>query len=146
MVLAIFAAVTALVFCVGDAVMIPLVMRPLFKVALGAAMLDDLRLVPAALFYVVHMAGLVHFAGRPVARGGTAGGAFLNGAMLGLVTYSCYEMTSWTIMRDWHVGLVIIDIGWGTLISGMAAWAGTHAVGRFGPGRFEVSRLGPAQP
>jgi uncharacterized membrane protein len=124
MILAIFAAVTASVFLIGDAVMIPLVMRPLFKAALGATMLDELRLGPAALFYLVHIAGLVHFAGQPVRRGGPAGAAFRDGAILGLVSYSCYEMTSWTIMRDWHIGLVIIDMAWGTLISGLAAWAG----------------------
>ncbi len=132
--LAIFAAVTAAVFCIGDAVMIPLVMRPLFKSALGAAMLDELRLGPAALFYLIHIAGLVYFAGRPLVRGkteggGSARGAFLNGAVLGLVSYSCYEMTSWTIMRDWQTGLVIIDMAWGTLISGTAAWAGAIAMG-----------------
>ncbi len=127
--LAIFAAVTAAVFCIGDAVMIPMVMRPLFKSALGAAMLDELRLGPAALFYFIHIAGLVHFAGRPFVRGGDARGAFLNGAVLGLVSYSCYEMTSWTIMRDWQTGLVVIDMAWGTLISGTAAWAGAIAMG-----------------
>ncbi len=133
MTLAIFAAVTAAVFLVGDAIMIPLVMRPLFKAALGATMLDELRLGPAALFYLIHIAGLVYFAGRPLLRGGSAGDAFVNGAVLGLVSYSCYEMTSWTIMRDWHVGLVIVDTGWGTLHSGVAAWAGAVMTGKNRP-------------
>jgi uncharacterized membrane protein len=117
-----FTAVTALVLLVGDVFMIPLVMRPLFQSALGSQMLDALRLGPAALFYLIHTGGLVYFAGLPAMRGGTNTMAFINGAILGFVTYSCYEMTSWTIMRDWSVWLVVVDLAWGTCISGLATW------------------------
>lgn len=122
-----FAITAAIVFCAGDFVVIPLVMQPLFKAALGSQMLDQLRLWPAAMFYVIHLAGLVWFAGRPVMRGGSAVGALIDGAILGFVAYSCYEMTSWTIMRDWTPALVVIDLTWGTIISGVAAWAGAKA-------------------
>ena len=119
-----FTLVTALVFLVADAIVIPLIMRPLFLGALGPQMLTELRLFPAGLFYLIHIGGLVFFAGLPALRGASHRLTFLNGAMLGLVTYSCYEMTSWTIMRDWTATLVIVDMAWGTLISGLAALAG----------------------
>ncbi|MGL4440565.1 MAG: DUF2177 family protein [Bosea sp. (in: a-proteobacteria)] len=122
-----FAITTALVFCAGDFVVIPLVMQPLFKAALGSQMLDQLRLWSAALFYIIHIGGLVWFAGRPAVRGGTARGALIDGAILGFVAYSCYEMTSWTIMRDWTPALVVVDLTWGTVISGAAAFAGAKA-------------------
>jgi uncharacterized membrane protein len=128
--LLIFTAVTALTFCIGDAFMIPLVMRPLFQSALGNQMLETLRLGPAALFYGIHVGGLAYFAGLPATRGGTAMEALANGAVLGLVAYSCYEMTSWTIMRDWHGTLVLVDIVWGTVLSGTAAWLGAIAMDR----------------
>lgn len=115
---------TAIVFLAGDAIVIPLVMRPLFQAALGDAMLETLRLGPAALFYAIHVAGLVWFAGLPALRTGSPKLAFINGAALGLVAYSCYELTSWTIMRDWHVGLVMTDVIWGAIISGLSALCG----------------------
>lgn len=124
----VFAVICAAVFCAADAFMIPLVMQPLFKAALGSLMLDQLRLGPAVTFYAIHIAGLVWFAGRCASRGGTARGALLDGAGLGFVSYSCYEMTSWTIMRDWTPALVVIDLGWGTFISGLAAYAGARAM------------------
>jgi uncharacterized membrane protein len=125
--LAVFAAVAAVVFLAGDALMLPFVMRPLFKGALGDAMLDELRLAPAALFYVIHIAGLVWFAGRAaVASGPIASGR--DGAILGLVAYSCYEMTSFTIMRDWRIDLVIVDTLWGAVLSGLAAYAGARTI------------------
>ena len=129
--LTLFTAITAVVFLAGDFIMIPLVMAPLFKAALGEQMLTTLRLGPAAGFYIIHIAGLVYFAGLPATRGSNAAMAALNGAVLGCVAYSCYEMTSWTIMRDWNAQLVVVDLAWGTFISGFAAWCGALAVHRW---------------
>ncbi len=127
MAIIIFSAVTALTFLLGDFFVIPLVMRPLFSSALGESMLNDLRLAPAAAFYIIHIAGLVWFAGLPFLRDGKRLRAGFDGAALGFVAYACYEFTSWTIMRDWHSGLVIIDLAWGTAISGLSALAGAFA-------------------
>jgi uncharacterized membrane protein len=128
--LAVLITVTAIVFLLADALMIPLVMRPLFVAHLGGEMLDSLRLGPAALFYAVHIGGLVHFAGLPALRMGKPAHAVRDGALLGLVAYSCYEMTSWTIMRSWRWQLVAVDLAWGVVISGAAAGAGVLAVRR----------------
>lgn len=117
---------TAAVVLVADALVIPVVMRPLFLTYLGPLMLDSLRLVPAVLFYAIHIFGLVYLAGLPALRTGNPKIALINGAVLGLVAYSCYEMTSWTIMRAWHVNLVLVDVAWGTFISGAAAHCGAR--------------------
>jgi uncharacterized membrane protein len=119
-----FFFVIVLILCAADAVMIPLVMRPMFKAALGAGMLDELRLWPAALFYLIHAFGLTWF----VRRASNPSAATLDGAIIGLVSYSCYEMTSWTIMRDWSLQLVIVDLAWGIALSAMAAGLGCRAV------------------
>jgi uncharacterized membrane protein len=131
MILTVFAVVAAIVICLGDLLMIPLVMRPLFQSALGEQMLTTLRLGPAVMFYLIHVGGLVYFAGLPFARGGSITEAFISGAVLGFVAYSCYEMTSWTIMRDWNARLVAIDLAWGTVISSLAAGLAAMAVKRW---------------
>jgi uncharacterized membrane protein len=119
--------VTGLVFLAGDFFMIPMVMRPLFQKHLGGQMVDSLRLTPAFLFYLIHIGGLVYFAGMPAMRDGSAVTALVNGALIGLIAYSCYEMTSYTIMRSWHINLVLIDLTWGVVISGLSAWLGALA-------------------
>jgi uncharacterized membrane protein len=123
----VLAIVTGLVFMAGDFFMIPMVMRPLFQEHLGAQVLDTLRLAPAFLFYLIHIAGLVYFAGMPAVRDGSATTALVNGALIGLIAYSCYEMTSYTIMRDWSIRLVATDLTWGVVISGLSAWLGALA-------------------
>lgn len=121
------ALVTGLVFLAGDFFMIPMVMRPLFQKHLGAQILDSLRLAPAMAFYVIHIGGLVYFAGLPAIKDGSAVTALVNGALIGLIAYSCYELTSYTIMRDWHISLVLTDLIWGVVISGLSAWLGALA-------------------
>jgi uncharacterized membrane protein len=123
----VLAVVTGLVFLAGDFLMIPIVMRPLFQKYLGGQMVDSLRLTPAILFYLIHIGGLVYFAGLPAMREGSAMIALVNGALIGLIAYSCYEMTSYTIMRDWSIRLVAIDLTWGVVISGLSAWLGALA-------------------
>ncbi len=115
-------AVTAIVFLIGEAIMLPNVIKPLFQSVIGPQMADSLRLGPAALFYIVHIGGLTWFATLPALRDGTATSALINGALLGLVAYGCYEFTSWTIMKNWSVQLVIADIVWGSVISGLSAY------------------------
>jgi uncharacterized membrane protein len=123
----VLAVVTGLVFLAGDFFMIPLVMRPLFQKHLGGQMVDSLRLTPALLFYLIHIGGLVYFAGLPAIRDGSAATALVNGALIGLIAYGCYELTSYTIMRNWHINLVLIDLSWGVAISGLSAWIGALA-------------------
>ncbi len=124
-------ATTAIVFLIGEAIMLPNVMRPLFERVIGGQMLDSLRLGPAALFYVVHIGGLTWFATLPGLRDGAPGMALLNGAILGFVAYGCYEFTSWTIMKEWSVQLVVADILWGSAISGLSAYAAVRVAQAF---------------
>ncbi|MGL4405230.1 MAG: DUF2177 family protein [Notoacmeibacter sp.] len=118
---------TALILLAADTFVIPNIMRPLFKHYLGDHMLDELRLIPAALFYLIHIGGLVYLAVRPALLIGTSKTALANGFVLGFVAYSCYEMTSWTIMTNWHLNLVVIDTAWGAFISALAAYFGALA-------------------
>ncbi|WP_022702923.1 DUF2177 family protein [Pseudorhodobacter ferrugineus] len=123
----IFFAATSLTFLVADALMLGLVLGPIFRTHLGAGLLDSLRLGPAIGFYLLYMAGLTYFAGLPALRDGAAMPALLNGAILGLIAYGTYELTSWAVMRDWHPQMVVMDMTWGAVVSGLSAYAGARA-------------------
>ena len=120
----ILALATGLIFLVADAVMLSLVLKPLFQTHLGPALIDGLRIGPAILFYIVYMGGVLWFAGWPGLRDGTPATALLNGAVLGFVAYGTYELTSWAVMRDWHPAMVAADMAWGTVLTAGAAWGG----------------------
>lgn len=124
-------AVTAVVFLVLDALMLGLVMRPLFEKHIGHLLLDNIRVGAAAAFYLAYLAGLVWLISLPALREGTNVQALLGGMVIGAMAYGTYEFTSYAIMRDWHPAMVAADLAWGTALTGVAAWAGVAVARAF---------------
>jgi uncharacterized membrane protein len=119
--LTILLATSAVIFLILDAVMLTYVMRPLFERHLGDLMLKELRLVPAALFYLSYVAGLTYVVSWPALRAGDPMAALLPAAVVGAMAYGTYEFTSYTIMKTWHPTLVVVDMAWGTIASTIVA-------------------------
>lgn len=121
MILTLYAA-TAAVFLILDAIMLTLVMKPLFTRHIGPLMAEPIRIAPAALFYLAYVGGLVYLVSLPALRGDTA--IVLPALIIGLMAYGTYEFTSWSIMRDWHWQMVVTDTLWGGFLTAFSAWAG----------------------
>lgn len=120
--LAILYVSSAVVFLVVDAIMLTLVMKPLFQQHIGALMLDGFRAGPAAAFYLAYVGGLVYL----VSWDGLKQDApvLLPAAIIGAMAYGTYEFTSYAIMKDWHWSMVAVDTTWGTVLTAFSAWAG----------------------
>jgi len=71
----------------------------------------------------------IFFAVRPALEAGRARRALVNGAFLGLVAYATYDLTNQATMRDWPVIVTVVDLVWGTVLTGSVAWA-SYQVGR----------------
>jgi uncharacterized membrane protein len=116
---------TSVIFLVADAVMLPRVVQPVFKKFLGDTLYEGgFRVLPAALFYLTFVGGVIWFASWPALFFGNPGMALLNGAVLGFVAFGTYEFTSWAVMRDWHPRMVVVDLIWGVTLTGGAAYGG----------------------
>jgi uncharacterized membrane protein len=116
--------VTAVIFLALDAVMLGLVMQPLFQTHIGHLLLDEIRMGAAAAFYLAYVAGLVWLVSLPALRAGSSWQALRGGMVVGAMAYGTYEFTSYAIMRDWHPSMVATDLVWGTVLTGFSAWAG----------------------
>lgn len=112
-------------FLVLDAIMLTLVMRPLFAAHIGPLLAEPIRLAPAALFYAAYVAGLLYLVSLPALRGGSP--LILPAAIIGAMAYGTYEFTSYAIMRDWHWTMVVTDTAWGTVLTAVSAWVGVQA-------------------
>lgn len=115
---------------VGDALWLSYFANAVFRPTLGGILLDDLRWLPAALFYLLFAAGLVWFAVTPALRAGSWSHAGLTGAALGFMAYMTYDLTNLATIKAWTVQLALIDMAWGTLISAIAATASYFAAAR----------------
>lgn len=126
-------ATVAVAFLALDAVWLTLTAETLYRRHLGAILLDGFRLMPAILFYVLYMIGIVAFALEP-SRGGGVVGAILRGALLGLVAYGTYDLTNQATMKVWSTTITLADLAWGTIATATAAAIGHLVTAHFTPG------------
>ena len=116
--------VTAIVFLALDVVMLKKVMYPLFSSNIGPMMLEDLRMGPAAVFYLLYVVGVVWFVSIPALNVGSIAQAFFAGAVLGALAYGTYEFTNFATLKGWTAQMVTVDVIWGAVLTGTSAAVG----------------------
>lgn len=124
---------TFVVFLAADFVGLSYFIKPIFARDIGHLMLDKFRVLPAFLFYAFLIFVVMWFVSWPaLAEGRPLLWVFGSAALLGAAAYGTYEFTNYALLRDWTVNLVIVDVTWGTVLTGSAAAAGvaiTRAIG-----------------
>ncbi|RZJ77753.1 MAG: DUF2177 family protein [Brevundimonas sp.] len=115
---------TGLAFAVIDAVWLTTMTNKLYKPVLGPIMLAKPNMVAAIAFYLIMIGGIVFFAVAPALRDGGWTRALLNGAVLGLVAYATYDLTNQATIAVWQTKLTVLDLCWGTFVTGAAATIG----------------------
>jgi uncharacterized membrane protein len=115
---------TALVFLGLDAIWLSVAVRFLYRPILGELLLDTFNLVPAAAFYLLYVAGIVTFAVSPAFVTSRPTTALVYGALFGFFAYATYDLTNQATLRGWSSLITIADIGWGTLLTAVAATLG----------------------
>jgi uncharacterized membrane protein len=118
---------TALAFLGLDAVWLGTMGSRLYRPKLGPLLRDGFAPAPAAVFYLIYIAGILFFAVAPSLAGGRWSMALLRGAVLGFVAYATYDLTNQATLRDWPVAVTLADLGWGSFVTGMGALAGFFA-------------------
>lgn len=119
--------VAAIAFGVLDAMWLRWAGPNLYRPVIGEIMAENFRVVPAAVFYLIYLAGMVWFAIRPGLESGQMSAAILNGALLGALCYATFDLTSQAVFKVWATHVSVLDIMWGTFAtataSGIATWA-----------------------
>ncbi|MEM1307807.1 MAG: DUF2177 family protein, partial [Pseudomonadota bacterium] len=75
----------------------------------------------------VYCIGIVIFAVAPALTSGQWTTAALYGALFGFFCYATYDMTNLATLRDWPLRMSLVDIAWGTVLTGFAATSGFFA-------------------
>jgi uncharacterized membrane protein len=117
-------AYAAALLAVGvlDAIWLGLVARDFYRAEIASIAVPELRLLPAALFYLLYPAALLALAlvPEPADWSDAAGRA----ALVGLACYGMYDLTNLATLRPWSAWLAAVDISWGTALSAVAGAAG----------------------
>lgn len=113
---------TTVIFLALDAVMLNFHMQPLFSRHLGDMLAENIRIAPAVLFYLAYIAGLIYLVSWPAMKTGAP--VIVPAAIIGAMAYGTYEFTSYAIMKNWHISMVLTDVTWGTVLTAVSAWGG----------------------
>lgn len=125
---------TVIVMLILDIIWLGVVAKPMYQHGLGHLMAIEPNLVFAALFYLVFVFGLMWFSVVPNFAKIGVKQTFLAALIFGFFVYASYDLTNLALLKDWPLGLSLIDISWGTLLSGVSASAGKVVFDRFNRG------------
>lgn len=88
------------------------------------------------LIYLLMGAGIAFYSLPKVQRLGTLGdenrsvrNSFMWGGLLGLIIYGVFDLTNYAILRDWGIGLAMMDVMWGTFLTGLVTYLSHRILG-----------------
>ncbi len=117
-----------------DAIWLLLIAKPFYRKALQHLLAPETRWVPVILFYLVYAVGLSLLVVLPQSKlsSGTALSAFGYGALLGFVAYAAYDFTNLATLQRWPIAMSLVDLAWGTGMTGVACLVAFLVLKRFG--------------
>ena len=124
-------AATLAVIAALDAIWLGVIAKSTYRQAIGHLMADRPNFVVAALFYALFAAGLMVFAVMPGGSTHDWRRTLIAAALFGFIAYATYDLTNLATLKNWPVGISLVDMAWGTLLSVLSASAGKAAMERF---------------
>jgi len=105
------------VFFAIDMVWLGLIAKNFYASQLGLLMTSNINWLAAVLFYLLFIAGLVHFVITPAFAQASWSQALVFGAFFGLVTYATYDLTNLATLKNWPLAMTIVDLLWGATLA-----------------------------
>lgn len=110
-----------LIVLVGlDFLFLGLVAKSFFAAQVGD-MLGEIKPVPAVLFYLLYVVGVLVFVSG---SGATWQSTLIYGALFGLFCYATFELTALSLLKHWTWSVVVLDIAWGSAVTAVSSTAG----------------------
>ena len=123
---------TGVSFALIDSVWLRTMYERLYKPEIGDLMYEGgFRFGPAVAFYLLYILGMMIFAVGPALHSGKWQTALLWGALLGFFCYMTYDLTNYATLKVWSLKVTLLDILWGTILTGSASAVGAWATTKF---------------
>jgi uncharacterized membrane protein len=113
--------VTLAVLAALDFLFLGIVAKGFFVSEVGD-MLGEIRPVPAVLFYLLHVVGVLIFVSGSASA--TWPSTLVYGALFGLFCYATFDLTSLALLKHWTWPVAAVDVSWGAAVTAFASTAG----------------------
>jgi uncharacterized membrane protein len=85
-------------------------------------MLGEVKPVPAILFYLLYVVGVLVFVSGGMTA--TPGSTLPYGALFGLFCYATFDLTSLALLKHWSWAVAALDVSWGAVVTAVSSTAG----------------------
>ncbi len=109
-----------------DGLWLSTMVRVFYRPNMGDLM-GEFRVAPAVIFYLLYVVGVVYFAISPALQSGNWSVALINGALFGFFAYATYDLTNQATLKGWPTILTVVDMAWGTALTGITGLMGYFA-------------------
>lgn len=109
---------TFLILIPVDFLFLGVVAKNFFAEQVGS-MLGEVRLLPAVLFYLLYVVGILVFVNA--AADATWQSTLIKGALFGVFCYATFELTAMALLKHWTWPVVALDITWGASMTAVSA-------------------------
>jgi len=93
-----------------------------FLVSEVGDMLAEVKPVPAMLFYLIYVVGVLIFVSAGAAANWQT--TLLYGALFGLFCYATFDLTSLALLKHWSWAVAALDVSWGAVVTAVSSTAG----------------------
>lgn len=109
-------AVAAVVFAAIDVAWIATVAGKQYASQIGPLLAPTVNPVGAVAFYLVYVAGVVHYGVQPHAPDAGLRQRVVGGALFGFFTYATWALTGLAVLKGFPVWVAVTDIAWGVAV------------------------------
>ncbi len=107
-------------FFIIDMIWLGFVANKFYQSQLGH-LLGPVNWPAAIIFYLIYIVGIIFFAVLPGLEANSWQKALILGALFGFFCYATYDFTNLATLKDWPLTVVIVDVLWGTFLTGSVA-------------------------
>ncbi|TPV49407.1 DUF2177 family protein [Pseudarthrobacter phenanthrenivorans] len=115
-------AATAVIFAVLDLAWISVVASNLYQSQIGHLIARSPNAAGAAAFYLIFVAGMVHYGVRPNDAKATMRQRVTGAALFGFFTYATWALTAYAVLKDFTLLVAVTDILWGAAACSLVTW------------------------
>ncbi|QPF94488.1 DUF2177 family protein [Bradyrhizobium commune] len=120
--------VATLIVLMGlDFLFLGLIAKGFFTAQVGD-MLGEPKPVPAIVFYLLYVVGVLTFVSGGSAATWESTLAF--GALFGLFCYATFDLTALALLKHWSWPVALVDVGWGAVVTAVSSTAGLLVANR----------------
>ena len=124
---------TGVAFAMIDSIWLRSMYTRLYQPEIGEMLMRGMRWGPAVAFYLLYIAGMLIFAVNPALASGRWQTALVQGALLGFFCYMTYDLTNYATLKVWSLKVTVLDMIWGTFLTGSAAAVGAFVTAKLVP-------------